>query len=40
MDVVIMRGEKWLLKKFIEIRNNYQERNEVVRLENKRELFF
>ncbi len=35
-----MRGEKWLLKKFIEIRNNYQERNEVVRLENKRELFF
>jgi hypothetical protein len=39
MKVVIKKGEKWLLKKLIEIRNNYQERNEVVRLENERIIF-
>jgi hypothetical protein len=39
MEVVIMRDEKWLLKKLIEIRNNYQERNEVGRLENQRIIF-
>jgi hypothetical protein len=40
MEVVIKKGEKWLLKKLIEIRNNYQERNEVVRLENERIIFW
>jgi hypothetical protein len=39
MKVVIKKGEKWLLKKLIGIRNNYQERNEVVRLENERIIF-
>jgi hypothetical protein len=39
MEVVIKRGEKWLLRKIIEIRNNYQERNEIVRLENERIIF-
>ncbi len=39
MEIVIRKGGKQLLKKLIQKRSNYEERNEIVKLENETIIF-